>query len=118
MWAVLMLLGLALGLAGCGGGVTAEVSDPRPWRSPPPSGPPLEELATLNLLDLYRTAVVRDIDQHRPCRKAAEGGVEEVRSVLSNMSEIFQFFAVIDLQLQEMAIRGSPTPRPSRSRRF
>ena len=112
VWAVLMLLGLALGLAGCSGGGDSGSLEPKAASdTPAPSGPPVEQEAALNLLELYRTAVVEeDIDQLQALL-TADGGVEDGQSVLNHMSDIFQRFSVIDLQLQDSVLQGSPTPQ-------
>jgi hypothetical protein len=108
----LLLVGLALLLVGCSGGGDSGSLDREPGSgAPPPSAPPVEQTAAQNLLDLYRTAVMQeDIDQLQALL-AADGGVEEGRSVLNSMSETFRRFAVIDFQLQDRAVHGSPTPQ-------
>jgi hypothetical protein len=109
---VLMLLGLALGLVGCGGGGDSGSLEPRAGSdAAPPSTPPAEQEAVKNLLDLYQTAVVQeDIDQLQAIL-TADGGVEEGRSVLESMGETFRRVAVTDFQLQDRAVHGSPTPQ-------
>jgi hypothetical protein len=120
----LLLVGLALLLVGCSGGgdsgsltPVSQPSAPTPDGAPPPGTAPagssaaLEQQATQNLVGLYRTAIVQEDSDRLEALLAGDGGAVARGSFLDAMVATFQRHAVLDLQLREVAIEGTPTPQ-------